>query len=208
LNPGHVALVLAAGGSRRLGRPKQLLMREGETLVHRAVRLAAQTSPARLLVVLGAHGDAVRAALGDLHCEAMDNPHWRDGLGSSLHAAAPRLTAQDSPVLVLACDQPALDVGHLHALIDASRQSTSQIAATRYGHALGVPAVVPAAWFQDHDRLREDRGFGRLLRSLPPADIAVLDAPELGLDIDTESDIAEATARGLLDADDTADSGR
>jgi len=74
----HVAIVLAAGGSRRLGRPKQLLTRDGETLVHRAVRLASATQPQRLLLVIGAHAVEMREAVADLAVEILVNNDRKD----------------------------------------------------------------------------------------------------------------------------------
>ena len=84
----HVAVVLAAGGSRRLGQPKQLLKRDGETLVHRAVRLALETKPQRVLLVVGGHAQAMRDAVADLEVEVVMNAGWEEGLASSVRAAS------------------------------------------------------------------------------------------------------------------------
>lgn len=196
----HVALVLAAGGSRRLGRPKQLLTRGGETLVHRSARLAAETRPRRLLVVTGSGDAAVVDALRDIDCDVLHNPGWAAGLASSLHAAAPRCSAAGK-VLVLVCDQPALELHHLSRLLDGAQAAVSGCAATRHGaDALGVPAVVPGTWFADANRLHGDAGFGMRLRSLSRDDVSVLDAPELGIDLDTASDVSRAVRAGMVDA--------
>lgn len=197
--PGHVAVVLAAGGSRRLGRPKQLLARDGETLVHRAARLALETSPRRLLVVVGAHRDRVAAALSDLGCEIVPNPAWEQGLAASLRAAAVALAGNGGAVLVAGCDQPALKAAHLQALLAGAAGAASGCAATRHGDAPGIPAVVPQKLLSEARSLASDRGLGPRLRALPRGDIALLDAPELALDIDTEDDLRAAIARGWLD---------
>lgn len=196
---GHVAVVLAAGGSSRLGRPKQLLTRDGETLVRRAVRLASATSPSRLLVLLGASADVVMHELAPVICEIVHNAEWQDGLASSLRAIAGSVRDFDGPVLVLGCDQPALESRHLIALLGGANASPSRAAASRYGHVSGLPVVVPNAWFSQNE-LRGDRGFGPLLRALPPSALALIEAPELGFDIDTAQDAIDAVARGWLDA--------
>lgn len=215
---GHDAVLLAAGGSRRLGQPKQLLTRDGEPLVRRAARLALATAPRRMLVVTGGAGDAVAAALHGLACERVDHAGWASGLAGSLHAAGDALAADASPsVLVLGCDQPALEASHLRALLDGAATSASGCAATHHGAAaVGIPAVVPAGWLRrtvqaarvdgaagavgDADRGDADRGFGRQLRALPPATLWTLDAPGLDCDIDTPDDLRAAIARGWLDA--------
>lgn len=196
----HAAVVLAAGGSRRLGRPKQLLTRNGETLVHRAARLAHETSPQRLLVIVGAHRDAVVAALSDLACEVVFNPEWERGLAGSVQTAAAALAGHDGAVLILGCDQPALAHSHLQALLDGAIKAASHHAATLHDGLPGIPAVVPCALLSQAPMPDNDRGLGTQLRALPHSAIFALGAPELGFDLDTEDDVRTAIARGWLDA--------
>lgn len=195
----HAAIVLAAGGSRRLGTPKQLLTRDGETLVHRAVRHAWVTQPRRLIVVVGGDRYEVVRALGDLDGERLFNPQWQEGLASSLRCAAQALSGHDGPVLILGCDQPALEASHLQQLLEGAAGAASGCAATVHGATLGSPAVITAALLQDADQLHGDRGFGSRLALLPAASIWRLDAPALQLDIDNAEDQRAAIARGWLD---------
>lgn len=196
----HAALILAAGGSRRLGRAKQTLRRDGETLLHRAVRLAAQTAPLRMLVVLGAHAETLRAGLAGLDVETRINAAWELGLASSLQAGAAALSAHAGPVLILACDQPALELSHLQDLLDGAARARSGCAATRHGDAPGIPAVVSDALMAQARSLRGDRGFGALLARLPADELAWIDDPALSWDIDVEADVERAVALGLLDS--------
>lgn len=196
----HTAVVLAAGGSQRLGRPKQLLARDGEPLVHRAVRLAVDSGAGEVLLVVGAARASVEDAVAGLDCVVVVNPDWAQGLAGSLQAVATRVAARGAPVLVLGCDQPALDADHLRALLDGASAAPSGCAATRLGEVVGVPAVVPADWFADSAGLHGDRGFGARLRALPPASLFVLDAPDLVHDVDTRADLENAVRRGWLDS--------
>ncbi|GAA5069264.1 nucleotidyltransferase family protein [Lysobacter panacisoli] len=197
----HVAVVLAAGGSRRLGRPKQLLTRDGETLVHRAARLAAMTKPRRLLVVTGAHAPAIESALADLRAtaplECVHNARWNEGLSSSLRLAAHALRDGTEPVLVLACDQPALAFDHLDALLRGAASSPSHCAATLHAGRPGVPAVIAPTLLASASRLQGDRGFGAALATLHG--VWTLHAPALAHDLDTPKDVADAVSRGWLD---------
>ena len=197
-NP-HVAIVLAAGGSRRLGRAKQLLTRGGETLVHRAVRLAAATGPMRLLLVTGAYAEQVCDAVADLRIEMLFNEGWQEGLASSLRIAAAALGDSDVPCLILACDQPALEQDHLQRLLEGAASASSRCSATSHDDVPGIPAVVTAELLQEARRLEGDRGLRAALRHLPVESIRLLQAPELQFDLDTPADVEKAINDGLLD---------
>ncbi|TWT19048.1 nucleotidyltransferase family protein [Luteimonas marina] len=194
----HAALLLAAGGSRRLGRPKQLLTRDGETLVHRAARLLRETAPQRLLIVVGARRDAIEAAVAGLDAEAVANDDWQAGLSGSLRSAARAMAGFDGMILVAACDQPAMDRQHLLALLAGARDAASHCAATLHDGLPGIPAAVPAAWLTQAAQAG-DRGLAARLRALPRETLFLLDAPALAFDIDTPADVDAAIARGWLD---------
>ncbi len=195
----HVAVVLAAGGSRRLGRSKQLLARDGETLVHRAVRMALATQPARVLLVVGGDAGAVRAAVTDLDVEVVFNTAWEEGLASSVRAAASALAGSQMPCLLLGCDQPALQVSHLRDLLDGASVSGSACAATLHGEGLGIPVVVSPVVLAAARDLVGDRGLRAVLQRLPRESIYLLDASELQFDLDTPEDVRTAVERGWLD---------
>lgn len=191
-------MVLAAGGSTRLGQPKQLLRRDGETLVSRACRLADATAPRRVLVVLGAGAEANDAALDGVGAERLDNHQWRDGLSSSLKRAVVALRPGDQRLLILGCDQPALESPHLLRLLDAARVAPGRCAATAYGEDFGMPAVVPVELLQQAV-LKGDSGLRGAFAQLGAEQVTIVPAPELALDLDTPADLAQARALGLID---------
>lgn len=199
MNATHAAVVLAAGGSRRLGRAKQLLTRDGETLVHRAVRLCAETSPLRLLVVLGAYREHVAQAIADIECELVVNDQWEQGLANSLRTAAAALAAHQGSTLIVACDQPALEATHLRRLLDGAATAGLGCAATLHDGAPGIPAVLSPSWREHTGQLQGDQGMGGRLRELQGDAVWTLDAPELAFDIDNDADLRLAIDRGLLD---------
>lgn len=195
------ALVLAAGNSSRLGRPKQTLLYEGETLLHRAVRTALAAGCAPVLVVSGALDAELRAAVADLPCQFVHNPVWATGLGSSVAAGADALlawaaTAPNPPaaLLLLLCDQPLLTADHLKALIARQRATGSAAVASAYAGVAGVPVVFGAALFDRLRRLDGVGGAGQLLKSLPPAELLTLDFPAAALDVDTPAQYAQLLA--------------
>lgn len=200
----HVAVVLAAGGSRRLGQPKQLLQRGGETLVHRTVRLAAATAPRRLVVVVGAYCAEITALLHELACEFVVNEKWEQGLASTLRCASRALDGFEGPILILGCDQPALELTHLQRLLLEASRATSGCAATVHGEALGIPSVVSPQLLSEPHAMHGDAGLRARLNAIGREKIAAIDAPELCFDLDTPEDLRAAMARGLIDVDDRA----
>lgn len=196
----HAAVLLAAGGSRRLGQPKQLLTRQGETLVRRAARLLRETAPCRLILVVGADHEAIEAAVAGVDAIVVRNRDWQAGLSTSLRAAGKALAGFDGQVLVATCDQPALDALHLQALLQGAASAPSRCAALLHDGEPGVPAIVPAGWLtQQAGGMEGDRGLGQRLRALPQASLYLLDAPDAAFDVDTDADRMIAVERGWLD---------
>ena len=194
--PRHGVVLLAAGGSRRLGQAKQLLELAGETLVHRASRLALATEPADAVLVLGAHADAVLAGVATLALRPVRCADWERGMGASLRAGVAALSSDCHGALVLLCDQPDLDAAHLHALVQAWRRDPLRAAASAYAGVLGVPALLPRAWFDALSRLDGDRGARDLLRQRS-ADVNAVACAPLARDIDTPSDLHAGDAPSL-----------
>lgn len=199
--PGHDAIVLAAGGSRRLGQSKQLLTRGGETLLRRATRLAHASGAQRLVVVLGAQREALLAELRGIECEVLDNQGWDEGLASSLRLAAAHLGATSRRCLLLGCDQPALEPEHLRWLLDSAMRAASDCAATQHAGSLGLPIVASPVLLRGAAKLRGDRGLRDALNALPRESLAVLDAPALSFDVDSIDDLCEAQRLGWIDTD-------
>lgn len=192
--PAFAAIVLAAGGSRRLGQAKQLVALDGEPLVRRAVRAAIASGATLTHVVTGAHGDAVYDAVRDLPVLRVACARWQRGLSATLragvHALEP-LAAVDG-ALVLLCDQPALAAGHLRAVAACWRARRGAVpVATRYAEVVGVPALFPRSWFAALAALAGDVGARELLRGADAAGaIETVAAPAYAADVDTPADLA------------------
>jgi molybdenum cofactor cytidylyltransferase len=179
------AVLLAAGGSQRLGRPKQLLIWKGESLVRRAARVALEAGVDELIAVTGAERDAVAAELAGLELRVVANERWRDGVGGSIATGV--RAASGSAVLLLLADQPGVDAGLLGELI-AGMEAGHERVACAYAGIVGVPAIFSSP--SDLEALRGlsgDRGAAPLLRA-PGAAVLAIPAPQAACDIDDEND--------------------
>jgi CTP:molybdopterin cytidylyltransferase MocA len=185
--PAIGAAVLAAGASRRLGRPKQLVSVDGQQLVRRMAEAALQSGCQPVTVVLGAHAAEVGAAVAGLPVICLSNPAWPEGMGSSVRVATEWASgaALDALMLVLV-DQLRLSSGHLDALRAASDQGR-RIAASAYQGVLGVPAIFPRRFFPALQALKGDSGARQLLRGKFP--VAAVDWPEGVYDLDRLTDL-------------------
>jgi molybdenum cofactor cytidylyltransferase len=195
------AIVLAAGASTRLGRPKQLVAYLGETLLGRAVRLAKQAGADPVFAVLGAYSEAMLAEVQHASGRAVINAEWQQGIAGSIHAGLRAVEAVSHAavgVLLLTCDQPKLTAAHLSTLL---RSFTLQpdpiqnpsapvevIAASTYQGTLGTPAVFPRTLFPQLLALQGDAGARKILKA-PPCPVAAIPLPGGEIDIDTPADL-------------------
>ena len=188
-------VLLAAGGSRRLGSPKQLLTMDGVTLVEHAARQLLDAGCSPVLVVVGAHTDKIRDAVSMLSVICVENAHWERGMGTSIAAAVTALhdvrLAHTSAVLIATCDMPTVTVEHLQSLLAMSQQGTQRVASEYSGPdgapVRGIPATLPRADWPALAALDGDHGARGLLRDIGTLTVSL---PSGQFDLDTPSDVA------------------
>ncbi len=186
----NVALViLAAGGSTRLGSPKQLLEYRGRSLLRHAAETALATSCRPVLVVLGSGSDRLEDELAGLEVHPVENPDWSQGMGTSIRRGIRTLLkllpAVDGALLTL-CDQPLIRPEMLESLVRAFRQGqpSCKAVASVYEGTRGVPALFGREWLVEMTLLPDETGAKSLLRQ-PGAEIIEIPMPEAATDIDT-----------------------
>ena len=190
LNVG--AVVLAAGGSSRLGRPKQLLSFRGETLARRAARAAAEAQCAPVVVVVGETAEEIQRELHETNAIVVSNPEWRHGLGTSIRCGLRQVTDSVEAVVLLTCDQALVDAAVIAELIAVRSRTGKPIIASRYANTLGVPALFDRSCFTALLTLPDDSGAKAFIVSRPH-DVAIVDFEDGAIDIDTPEDLRRLT---------------
>ncbi len=189
-------VILAAGGSARLGRPKQLVRLHGRTLLDRAVSAALAATEGPVIVVVGADGLRLRSVVARWRTRRVEIVHhagWREGMSSSLRRGLDTVPHGARGVLFMLADQPHVDARSLERLIAAWRRRPSEPAAAVYSGRLGVPAILPRSAFGTLRKLAGDEGARRVLATAPR--VARVDLPEAAVDVDTAEDLRKLVRR-------------
>ena len=177
-------LVLAAGGSARLGRPKQLVPFRGATLLDHVLAVARACPFEQRVVALGGHAGEVRAGVDLRGFEVVVNEAYGSGCSSSIAAA---LDVVDGDVLVLMLgDQPGVAADTVRELLQG--RGDAPLAACLYEDGLGHPLAFARSLFGELRALHGDRGVWKLVDRGPVAEVPV--AGRIPRDVDTEADVA------------------
>lgn len=190
------AIVLAAGGSTRMGRPKQTLRFRGETLIRRAALAALGAGCRPVVVVTGAHAEPVREELFGLDVREVWNESWATGMASSVRAGLAALLEADadaSAVVLLLCDQPYVTAEHVASLVAAHRDTGRAVVASEYGEDYGVPSLFARALFEELARLEGGAGAKQIIKR-HAHETHLLPFPEGAFDVDTPDDFTRLTS--------------
>lgn len=185
--PDLGAIVLAAGGSTRMGRPKQLLPIAGKTLIRRTAETALSAGCDPVVIVLGASADLVAPELRGLNVRTTINPQWSLGIGSSIRTGAQTLLAFGLPlraVTLLLCDQPLISASSLQRLFQSHFDSGKDVAVSSYNQTIGPPIAFAPTMLPDLLSLPDAQGAKALWMSRPEI-VSAVPCPEAATDLDT-----------------------
>lgn len=195
-NPMNVgAVILAAGSSSRMGRPKQALRYRGESLLRRAALAALGAGCAPVVVVTGANAGLSRRELDGLDVREVLNTLWATGMASSIRAGVEGLIGEktDAAIFML-CDQPHVTADVMSGLVAAHRATGSPVVASTYGGSFGVPALFGRALFAELARLEGASGAkGVIKRHASEAHFIPFRGGEV--DVDTPADFSRLLAK-------------
>ena len=185
-------MVLAAGASRRLPGPKQLLRYRGATLLRHAAQTAVAAGCGPVVVVLGAADLAkqLRFELVDLDVRIVENHRWQEGMSTSILAGLDALEQArvTDAVLVMTCDQPHVTARLLKQMVAAYHRERSPAVACAYAGTVGVPALFDRALFPELQALQADQGAKGILERHRQT-VARIPFEQGAVDIDTPEDV-------------------
>jgi molybdenum cofactor cytidylyltransferase len=180
-------IILAAGGSERMGRPKQLLPWRGQPIIRHVVQVALAAGLSPVIVVLGAHADEIKSVLSDLQVEFVLNRDWRSGQSSSLQMGLNAFPSQVGAGVFLLADQPRVPLMLLRSLIGKHEETMASVIAPLIDGQRGNPVLFDRRTFSDLLQVQGDAGGRQLFSSYRITWVDWHDGSVL-LDIDTEED--------------------
>jgi molybdenum cofactor cytidylyltransferase len=184
-------IILAAGNSSRLGRPKQLLSYRGKTLLSHVVAESLTASLQPVVVVTGAYHAVIEDSLRGQPVALAYNPGWETGMASGIVAGlaeALRVEPHIEAVIVAVCDQPYISAQLFRSLIEQYAGSGKGLIACTYSETLGTPVLFARQYFKDLSMLSGDAGAKQLLKRYRD-DVTTIPFPKGSIDIDTEGDL-------------------
>jgi molybdenum cofactor cytidylyltransferase len=185
-------VLLAAGGSTRMGSPKQLLDFKGKKLIQIVVErlLACRCFPT--VVVLGAHAENI-APYCDYHdLNVIENPNWQTGLASSIRCGlefVETMFPEAGHLMLAFVDQPQIEAEHYYALVEASERFPDKVIAAYYDGQVGAPMVFPRRHFALLSRLTGDRGAALAVRVLDATELMQVPLPMAAVDWNWPGDV-------------------
>ncbi|NES86367.1 MAG: nucleotidyltransferase family protein [Moorea sp. SIO2B7] len=184
-------IILAAGGSKRLGKPKQLLPYLDKPLIQHIAEVAINSNCQPIVVVLGAYRETIEPYLSDFKIHIAFNKKWSEGMAISIQCGIKQLqkiTPHLDGVILMLCDQPFVSTNIIHQLVAKYRSKNTLIVASEYSGILGVPALFDKTLFSEIMNLQGDIGAKKLIHRHHEA---VLSIPfENGaIDLDTPEDV-------------------
>jgi len=191
-------IILAAGGSTRLGSPKQLLRYGEETFIRRAANAAVASKCDRVVIVIGSRAQEMRRELEGLPVSIVENPDWQSGMSSSVRVGLAELSRDDA-VLIMLCDQPFVTAAVLDKLIETYHQTGMPIVASDYGTARGVPALFARELYPELASLTADEGARRIIARHPEL-VATVEFAAGVVDVDTRDEYRRLVGQDEQDA--------
>jgi len=184
-------LIMAAGASRRLGQPKQLVEYQGQTLIRRISKEAIDADIGNVTIVTGYDHVTIESEIRDLHVDVYYNEEWEEGLGASIRNGLKHILKEKpdtNAILLTMVDQPYVDGTHLKKLAKAYDPSRPMIIASAYSSTFGVPVLFDSHYFDLMKELIGDEGgkkvFVKYLRN-----IVEIPFIEGAIDIDEKEDL-------------------
>ncbi|HEY9000528.1 MAG TPA: nucleotidyltransferase family protein [Mucilaginibacter sp.] len=182
----YAAIILAAGQSSRLGRPKQLLRYQNKTLLQHTIDTAKQ-SVQSVIVVLGSNADAILKEIDTSRVLVVINEDWQSGMASTIRCGLNELDSTIDAAILMVCDQPFVTPDLLDNLIEKQEKTRKLIIPSQYGDTIGTPALFYKQFFKELTELKGDTGAKKIMMQHSDL-LATVSFPQGSIDIDTIDD--------------------
>ena len=186
-------IILAAGNSSRLGRPKQLLLKDAKTLLNHTIEAAEKSDVRNIYLIIGAYSDIIIESIQSEKVKIIHNQHWEQGMSSSIICGIKGIisgTNLPDAIILLLCDQPFLTKDIINALVNAHQTFGNKIVNCNYGSAIGPPVLFHQSLFEDLLGLTGSEGAKDIVKSKKELVLSI-SFPNGNIDIDNEDDIVK-----------------
>ncbi len=183
-------IILAAGASRRMGKPKQLLPYRGQTLLSYVTKCVLASSCSPVLVIVGANADKIEPEINQLPVQIVKNTEWNQGISSSILCGIAYLKERFSnikAVVFVTGDQPFISAEIIERLINVYKSTNKPIIASQYGKTIGIPTLFARSFFSELMQLEGDWGAKKIIQKYPER-LTTIDFPQGEIDLDTIED--------------------
>jgi molybdenum cofactor cytidylyltransferase len=193
-------IILAAGASTRMGRPKQLLPYQGTSLLRHTIENAVASVCKPIVLVLGANAENIRSQISESEIKIVENPDWHLGMSSSIRRGISSIITDYQnidAVVITVCDQPFLSAEIINNLVSKYHNTKKPIIACEYANTLGVPVLFSQSFFSKLANLSEDIGAKKLIKN-HYHEVFKIPFPLGAIDIDTPDDYQQIEQNSSL----------
>lgn len=184
-------IILAAGASTRLGKPKQLLPVGSQSLLSHTVGVAIKSKADHVIVVLGDKFHELRKKIDGQSLDIAENKDWKEGMASSIRTGLSKMLESYpdiDAIIFMVCDQPFISYTIINELIESAKKTSKKIVTCNYGENIGPPALFQKSYFSKLSGLKGDVGARKIIGQHMD-DVYTIDFPLGKIDLDTLDDI-------------------
>jgi len=183
------AILLAAGESKRMGKPKLLLPLGGGTVLGQTVDNLLSSNADEVIVVLGANTQEMKKAITGKPVKVVFNPDYRQGMSTSLITGLKQVSTRAQRVMVALCDQPFIEKKTYNKLVNESLNSDKGITVPLYKTKRGNPIIFAIGYKEELMQLKGDIGGREILRKHPDDILEVaVDSGSIYINLNTMGD--------------------